>query len=110
MRVVAVLAMLLAASAAPTFVVAEESWPGEPVDNHVHLTWATLTLEVNEWADDNPDIVDLTRTGESELGKTLWVVRLSDWSMETKADGTAKEIIYIDGGHHGNEYLGTALA
>ena len=110
MRVVAVLAMLLAASAAPTLVVAEDTWPGEPVDNHVHLTWATLTLEVNEWADDNPDIVDLTSTGESELGKALWVVRLSDWSMETKADGTAKEIIYIDGGHHGNEYLGTALA
>ena len=30
--------------------------------------------------------------------------------METKANGSAKEIIYIDGGHHGNEYLGTALA
>ena len=91
-------------------VSAEQEWPGEPIDNHVHLTWATLTLEVNEWADDNPDIVDLTSTGQSELGKTLWVVRLSDWSMETKANGSAKEIIYIDGGHHGNEYLGTALA
>ncbi len=30
--------------------------------------------------------------------------------METKPDGSPKEIIYIDGGHHGNEYLGTALA
>ena len=39
-------------------VSAEQEWPGEPIDNHVHLTWATLTLEVNEWADDNPDIVD----------------------------------------------------
>ena len=97
-------------SAQPPESSQEDAWPGEPVDNHVHLTWATLTLEVNEWADDNPDIVDLTSTGESELGKTLWVVRLSDWSMETKANGSAKEIIYIDGGHHGNEYLGTALA
>ncbi|MGB1587908.1 MAG: M14 family metallopeptidase [Poseidonia sp.] len=85
-------------------------WPGEPIDSHVHLTWATLTMEVNEWANDHPDIVDLTSAGESELGKTLWVVRLSDWSMETKANGSAKEIVYIDGGHHGNEYLGTALA
>ena len=97
-------------SAQPPESSQEDAWPGEPVDNHVHLTWATLTLEVNEWADDNPDIVDLTSTGESELGKTLWVVRLSDWSMETKVNGSAKEIIYIDGGHHGNEYLGTALA
>ena len=85
-------------------------WPGDPIDSHVHLTWAALTLDVNNWADDHPDIVDLTSAGQSELGKTLWVVRLSDWSMETKANGSAKEIVYIDGGHHGNEYLGTALA
>ena len=94
----------------PAMVAAEQDWPGEPVDNHVHMTWAAMTLEVNEWADENPDIVELADVGKSELGKTLWVVRLSDWSMETKADGSPKEIIYIDGGHHGNEYLGTALA
>tara|TARA_X000001036_G_scaffold383880_1_gene377546 strand:+ start:1459 stop:2871 length:1413 start_codon:yes stop_codon:yes gene_type:complete len=89
---------------------AEQAWPGEPIDSHIHMTWAALTLEVNEWADDHSDIVDLANIGQSELGKTLWVVRISDWSMETKSDGTAKEIVYIDGGHHGNEYLGTALA
>jgi len=94
----------------PAIVTGEQEWPGEPVDNHVHMTWAAMTLEVNEWADENPDIVDLVDVGKSELGKTLWVVRLSDWSMETKSDGGPKEIIYIDGGHHGNEYLGTALA
>ena len=94
----------------PVIVVGEQEWPGEPVDNHVHMTWAAMTIEVNEWADDNPDIVDLVDVGNSELGRTLWVVRLSDWSFETKADGSPKEIIYIDGGHHGNEYLGTALA
>ena len=32
----------------------DEEWPGEPVDNHLHMTWAALTMEVNEWADDNP--------------------------------------------------------
>lgn len=85
-------------------------WPGDPVDSHVHMTWAALTLEVNDWADENSDIVDLVSAGKSELGRDLWVVRLSDWSMETKANGSSKEIVYIDGGHHGNEYLGTALA
>ncbi len=86
------------------------TWPGEPVDSHVHMTWAALTLEVNDWADENADIVDLISAGKSELGRDLWVVRLSDWSMETKPNGSSKEIVYIDGGHHGNEYLGTALA
>ena len=91
----------------------EQAWPGEPIDNHVHMSWAALTLEVNEWADDYPEIVDLVSAGVSEgapIPKDLWVVRLSDWSNETKPDGSAKEIVYIDGGHHGNEYLGTALA
>ena len=71
------------------------AWPGDPVDSHVHLTWAALTLDVNNWADDYPEIVDLTSAGESELGKTLWVVRLSDWSMDTKANGSAKELSLI---------------
>ena len=74
------------------------------------MTWAALTMEVNDWADENSDIVDLVSAGKSELGRDLWVVRLSDWSMETKPNGSSKEIVYIDGGHHGNEYLGTALA
>ena len=108
-----VVCMLLAAvpSAAAQYDPSQTPmWPGEPIDNHVHMTWAALTLEVNDWADENPDIVDLTSAGKSELGRDLWVVRLSDWSMDTKPNGSAKEIIYIDGGHHGNEYLGTALA
>ena len=95
---------------APTLATAEPNWPGEPVDNHIYMSWAALTQEVNDWSIDNPDIVQLSSIGQSYLGKELWMVVLSDWAMETKSDGTAKEIIYIDGGHHGNEYLGTALA
>ena len=95
---------------APTLATAEPNWPGEPVDNHIYMSWAALTQEVNDWSIDNPDIVQLSSIGQSYLGKELWMVVLSDWAMETKSDGTAKEIIYIDGGHHGNEYLGTAVS
>ena len=110
LRCIILLSFFISASLFSNINMAEQIWPGEPIDSHLVLTWATLTIEVNEWADDNPEIVDLTSAGESELGKNLWVVRLSDWSMETKADGSPKDIVYIDGGHHGNEYLGTALA
>ena len=96
MRVLAVFLVVMMMT--PVLVTAEQEWPGEPIDNHVHMTWAAMTLEVNEWADENSDIVILLDVGKSELGKTLWVVQLSDWSMETKADGGPKEIIYIDGG------------
>ena len=113
MRVAVGLVLCLLLAGVPPVVSAssdrndDEAWPGEPIDDHLHMTWAALTMEVNEWADNNPDIVKLVDAGKSELGKTLWVVQISDWSMETKANGSAKEIIYIDGGHHGNEYLGT---
>jgi len=109
-RCIFLLSFFISASLFSNVNMAENTWPGEPIDNHVHMTWAAMTIEVNEWADEHPDIVDLADVGKSELGKSLWVVRLSDWSMETKYDGSPKEIIYIDGGHHGNEYLGTALA
>ena len=52
------------------------AWPGDPIDSHVHMTWAAMTLEVNGWADDYPEIVDLISAGESELGKALWVVQI----------------------------------
>ena len=73
------------------------------------MSWIALTQELNDWAEDYPDIVELTDIGQFILGKTLGWLVLSDWSMETKPNGSAKEIIYIDGGHHGNEYL-TALS
>lgn len=82
----------------------------EIIQEHWYHSYATLTLDVNEWADENPDIVRLVVAGQTELGRNLWVLQISDWSMDMKADGSPKEVVYIDGGHHGNEHLGTELA
>ena len=106
MRVLAVLAMLLVASATP-MVSAQQP---DIVQEHWYHSYATLTVDVNAWAGDYPEIVDLTSAGNTELGRELWLVRISDWSVDTKPDGAQKEIVYIDGGHHGNEHLGTELA
>ena len=46
------------------------------VQEHWYHTYATLTADVNAWADDHPDIVDLTIAGQTELGKNLWVPNL----------------------------------
>ena len=64
------------------------------IQEHWYHTYTTLTADVNAWADDHPDIVDLTIAGQTELGKNLWVVRISDWSNDTKAD---VELILADG-------------
>ena len=38
------------------------------------------------------------------------MLQISDWSNEARPDGSPKDVVYIDGGHHGNEHLGTELA
>ena len=106
MRVWGLCFLLLAGSLVP---LASAQQP-DLVQEHWYHSYATLTVDVNAWADDYPEIVDLTIAGQTELGKNLWVVRISDWSNETKPDGTPKEVVYIDGGHHGNEHLRTELA
>ena len=106
MRVWGLCVLLLAGS----FVPLASAQQPDLVQEHWYHSYATLTVDVNAWADDYPEIVDLTIAGQTELGKNLWVVRISDWSNETKPDGSAKEVVYIDGGHHGNEHLGTELA
>jgi len=85
---------------------------GQPdiIQEHWYHSYSTLTLDLNEWADDYPEIVVLLSIGQTELGRELWMLQISDWSRETKPDGTKKEVAYIDGGHHGNEHLGTELA
>ena len=109
-RLIAALALssMLAVSIAPV-ATAQVGQP-EIIQEHWYHSYATLTLDVNAWADDYPEIVNLIVVGNTEMGRNLWMLQISDWSNETKPDGTPKEVVYIDGGHHGNEHLGTELA
>ena len=109
-RLVAVLvvASMLAVSAAPA-ASAQISQP-DIIQEHWYHSYATLTLDVNAWSDEYPEIVNLLVVGNTELGRNLWMLQISDWSRETTPDGTPKDVVYIDGGHHGNEHLGTELA
>ena len=102
---VLVLAVLLLSSA-PTALAQQP----DIVQEHWYHSYLTLTTDVQSWAADHPEIVILTVAGQTELGRNLWVVQISDWSVDVKPDGAQKEIVYIDGGHHGNEHLGTELA
>ena len=105
---VLIVASMLAVSTSP----AATAQIGQPdiIQEHWYHSYATLTLDVNEWADDYPEIVNLLVVGQTEMGRNLWMLQISDWSQETKPDGTEKDVVYIDGGHHGNEHLGTELA
>ena len=109
MRGIALVLILLLAGFTPAMGNSTAQQP-DIVQEHWYHTYATLTLDVNEWADNFPTIVDLISAGQTEMGRNLWVLRISDWSVETKPNGMDKDVVYIDGGHHGNEHLGTELA
>jgi len=109
MRGIALVTILLLAGFTPALGNATAQQP-DIVQEQWYHSYLTLTLDVQAWAEDSPEIVLLTVAGQTELGKNLWVIQISDWTQNTKPDGTQKEIVYIDGGHHGNEHLGTELA
>ena len=101
-------ASMLAVSTSP--VATAQIGQPDIIQEHWYHSYATLTLDLNEWADDYPEIVEMFSIGKTELGREIWMLQISDWSQETKPDGSEKEVVYIDGGHHGNEHLGTELA
>jgi hypothetical protein len=107
MRTYILLAMLVLA---PFTALISEAQQPDIVQEHWYHSYLTLTTDVQSWAADYPEIVVLDIAGQTELGRNLWVVQISDWTQNTKPNGTQKEIVYIDGGHHGNEHLGTELA
>ena len=73
-RLVAVLvvASMLAVSAAPA-ATAQISQP-DIIQEHWYHSYATLTLDVNAWADEHPEIVNLLVVGNTELGRNLWML------------------------------------
>ena len=103
-----VVASMLAVSTSP--VATAQIGQPDIIQEHWYHSYATLTLDLNEWADDYPEIVEMFSIGKTELGREIWMLQISDWSKETKPDGSEKDVVYIDGGHHGNEHLGTELA
>ena len=105
---VLIVASMLAVSTSP--VATAQIGQPDIIQEHWYHSYATLTLDLNEWADGYPEIVNLLVVGQTEMGRNLWMLQISDWSQETKPDGSEKDVVYIDGGHHGNEHLGTELA
>jgi predicted deacylase len=87
-------------SAAPVF-----DRPDRWFDDHVYHHHADLTTELTELRSLHPAYVDLTSIGNSVQGRELWNVRITDPAYP--AEGKTR--IYIDGEHHGNEYLGGEL-
>lgn len=119
-----VLSSLAVASGSP--IVSAQIGQPDIIQEHWYHSYATLTLDLNEWSDDYPEIVEMFSIGQTELGREIWMLQISDWEggacLSSQFEGCEhfkemdegeperKEVVYIDGGHHGNEHLGTELA
>ena len=104
---ISLLAMLvLAAQSAAALPRPDFDRPDFWFDDHVYHHHADLTTELQELASNHPQYVTLDSIGTSVRGRELWNVRITDPAYPSRD----KLRIYVDGEHHGNEYLSGELA
>jgi hypothetical protein len=108
----ALVAVLLAAVMAMTTLTMAGSaerpdFPRPPnwFDARVYHHYPDLTTELQDLAAAHGDTMVLDSIGSSVRGRSLWCARIEDPDV-----AGPKLDLYVDGGHHGNEYLGTELA
>lgn len=65
-----------------------------------------LTAEMQRLASDHPDTARLTSAGQSRLGLDLWMLEIADFDNPDAIPLSEREVIYLDGGTHSNEYSG----
>lgn len=92
---------------------AEPAASGEPLNRVAGTTvypyWPILTAEVQRLAADHPDLVRLTTIGASTLGLDLYMLEIANFADLDAGAGLPlgdREVVWVDGGHHSNEYSG----
>jgi LPXTG-motif cell wall-anchored protein len=63
-----------------------------------------LTAEVIRLADEYPHLVKLTSAGKSHAQLDLWMLEIADFTNPDKIPLEEREVVYLDGGIHSNEY------
>ncbi len=65
-----------------------------------------LTAEVRRLAEEHPGLVRLSSAGQSHLGLELHLLEIADFHNPDRRPLADREVIYLDGGTHSNEYSG----
>ncbi len=68
--------------------------------------YALLTAEVQRLASEYPDLVRLHVAGQSHAGLNLWLLEIADFGNPDRLPLAEREVVYLDGGTHSNEYSG----
>ncbi len=69
-------------------------------------TYPVLTAELRGMATEHKDILRLHSAGQSSAGFDLWWVEVANFEDEDRKPLDEREVLYIDGGTHANEYIG----
>ncbi len=88
----------------------EDLLAGDPLNKINGYTafpyYPLLTAEVRRLAEDHPGLVRLTSAGQSHLGLELHLLEIADFHNPNRMPLAEREVIYLDGGTHSNEYSG----
>jgi carboxypeptidase D len=88
--------------AAEARAAAESGLAGKPPAYH---TYATLTADLIQVAEDHPDLTELTSLGQSVQGRELWILKITD---NPGVEEMEPEVLYV-GGIHGDEVVGKEM-
>ena len=72
----------------------------------------TVDAKLSAWEAEHPDLVERATIGSTSSGQPLYNVRITDERVPFDAPllSTREKVrVYLDGGHHGNEFLGVEL-
>ncbi|MBI4393894.1 MAG: succinylglutamate desuccinylase/aspartoacylase family protein [Euryarchaeota archaeon] len=72
----------------------------------VYPIYPYLTAEMQSLAADHKDIARLHSAGQSGKGMELWYMEVADFEAASRVPIHEREVLYIDGGTHANEYIG----
>lgn len=114
MRALAVLVLLLVAagSTQASFLAVPVEAPAPPRavtqvgDVTVYPAYPLLTADLREIAAAHRDIVRLHSAGQTARGLDLWLVEVADFENPAKRPMDEREVVWVDGGTHANEYSG----
>ena len=101
----------LLAAAVAAFVMVPVGHAYVPVSSDLgpakaYPSWPVLTAEMSALASEFKDIARLHSAGVSSKGMDLWYMEIADFENPDRIPLSAREVVYIDGGTHANEYIG----
>ncbi len=74
--------------------------------NTLYPYYGLLTAELQRLASDHPDKVRLATVGTTRAGLDIWMLEIADFDNKERIPLADREVVYIDGGTHSNEYSG----